>query len=58
MQWDGLEYLKIPQWRMAFETADVILGIDGRLRDLSRTPRFQARDMSSWDAFERSGVKR
>jgi len=28
MQWDGLEYLKIPQWRMAFETADVILGID------------------------------
>jgi hypothetical protein len=28
MQWDGLEYLKIPQWRAAFETADVILGID------------------------------
>jgi hypothetical protein len=27
--WDGgLEYLKLPQWRAAFETADVILGVD------------------------------
>ena len=29
MGWDdGLEYLKLPQWRTAFETADVILGVD------------------------------
>jgi hypothetical protein len=27
--WDGgLEYVKLPQWRAAFETADVILGVD------------------------------
>ena len=25
---DGLEYLKVPQWRTAFETADVIVGVD------------------------------
>jgi hypothetical protein len=28
MRWRGLEYLKVPQWRTAFETADVIFGID------------------------------
>jgi len=28
MRWDGLEYLKIPQWRTAFETAVVIFGVD------------------------------
>jgi hypothetical protein len=29
MGWnDGLEYLKVPQWRAAFETADVIVGVD------------------------------
>ncbi len=28
MRWEGLEYLKVSQWRMAFETADVILGVD------------------------------
>ena len=26
--WSGLEYLTVPQWRTAFETADVIFGID------------------------------
>jgi DNA-binding response OmpR family regulator len=26
--WGGLEYLTVPQWRTAFETADVIFGID------------------------------
>src|SRR6266850_8271330 len=28
MRWSGLEYLKVPQWRTAFETADVIFGVD------------------------------
>jgi hypothetical protein len=28
MLWGGLEYLTVPQWRMAFEAADVIFGID------------------------------
>ena len=28
MAWSGLEYLTVPQWRTAFETADVIFGID------------------------------
>ena len=28
MPWDGLEYLKVPQWRTAFETAEVIFGVD------------------------------
>jgi hypothetical protein len=28
MRWRGLEYLKVPQWRTAFETADVIFGVD------------------------------
>ena len=29
MAWnDGLEYLKVPQWRSAFERADVIFGVD------------------------------
>ncbi len=28
MAWDGLEYLKVPRWRTAFETADVIFGVD------------------------------
>ena len=29
MAWDdGLEYLKLPRWRTAFETADVIFGVD------------------------------
>jgi len=28
MRWGGLEYLKVPQWRTAFETADVIFGVD------------------------------
>ena len=29
MGWDdGLEYLKLPRWRTAFETADVIFGVD------------------------------
>jgi len=29
MAWnDGLEYLKVPQWRAAFELADVIFGVD------------------------------
>jgi len=28
MAWSGLEYLTVPQWRMAFETADVIFGVD------------------------------
>jgi small ligand-binding sensory domain FIST len=29
MAWnDGLEYLKVPQWRAAFERADVIIGVD------------------------------
>src|SRR5712671_4467722 len=28
MSWAGLEYLMVPQWRTAFEKADVILGID------------------------------
>ena len=28
MRWEGLEYLKLRQWRTAFETADVILGVD------------------------------
>ncbi len=28
MRWGGLEYLKVPQWRKAFETADVIFGVD------------------------------
>ncbi len=28
MRWGGLEYLKVPQWRTAFETAEVIFGVD------------------------------
>ena len=28
MLWSGLEYLKVPQWRLAFEAADVSFGID------------------------------
>jgi len=28
MRWGGLEYLKVRQWRTAFETADVIFGVD------------------------------
>ena len=28
MAWSGLEYLTVPQWRTAFETADVIFGVD------------------------------
>ena len=28
MRWGGLEHLKVPQWRTAFEAADVILGVD------------------------------
>ncbi len=28
MRWGGLEYLKLPRWRTAFETADVIFGVD------------------------------
>jgi hypothetical protein len=28
MAWDGLEYLKLRRWRTAFETADVIFGVD------------------------------
>ena len=28
MRWGGLEYLKVPQWRTAFEAADVIFGVD------------------------------
>src|SRR5438093_4484794 len=29
MAWnDGLEYLKVPEWRMAFDAADVIFGVD------------------------------
>jgi len=28
MAWDGLEYLKLRRWRTAFETADVIVGVD------------------------------
>jgi len=28
MLWGGLEYLTVPQWRMAVEAADVIVGID------------------------------
>jgi hypothetical protein len=27
MAWEGLEYLKVPQWRTAFERADVIFGV-------------------------------
>jgi len=28
MRWGGLEHLKVPQWRTAFEAADVIFGVD------------------------------
>jgi len=28
MRWSGLEYLKVPQWRTAFDAADVIFGVD------------------------------
>ena len=28
MRWGGLEYLKVPQWRTAFDAADVIFGVD------------------------------
>jgi len=28
MAWSGLEYLTVPQWRMAFETADLIFGVN------------------------------
>jgi hypothetical protein len=29
MAWnDGLEYLRVPKWRPAFEQADVIYGVD------------------------------
>ncbi len=28
MPWNGLEYLKVPEWRAVSETADVIYGVD------------------------------
>ena len=59
MAWnDGLEYLRVPQWLAAFETADVIYGVDvttgreivvfgdDRLQDLAARDRLEVLNIS------------
>jgi hypothetical protein len=52
MLWGGLEYLTVPQWRMAFEAADVIFGID---RDRAKVPRLRPRRAGDERSHGRDG---